>query len=291
MNPLFILGAHRSGTTWVANALCNHSQIFGVQSAAYGGIKESWFFSHLDGRFGDITGKQGYARLIDAFQCTAFFQVSGVPQEFFQTIQPESYADFFDQFMRRAAQHKRNAAYWLEKTPVHTLYLSRLVQYYPKARFIAVARDVEHVVISAWHLKYPARKYTSADAPFFLLRLLFHWLKYQCYVHHFSSRFPDRFFKLNYSNLKSDPKNHFLNCLTFLGLDWEDTVLEMRYAPNTSFSESALAKNLALPKPYLVFLRAAAWCGGCLPYDVFALHERIRAPRNKEPIPYSSPIN
>lgn len=48
--PVFVVGRNRSGTTWLANQLCEHPDIAGVQQERRHGIHESAYFGCLDGR-------------------------------------------------------------------------------------------------------------------------------------------------------------------------------------------------------------------------------------------------
>lgn len=285
MKPLFVLGVHRSGTTWVANALCNHSRIFGVQSPAYGGIKESWFFSHLDGRFGDLTHAENYMRFLQVFQHTAFFQVSGVSSAFLRSLKPRDYADFFDRFMQEAALQKPHVTYWLEKTPVHTLYLEHLTCAYPAARFVAIQRGFAGVLLSSWHLK-KQNPPAHAQMPLsYVLKVGWHWLKYQRYIQHYAGRFPARFFTLHYEQVVKDPEAHFRAAVSFLELEWEESVLELSFPPNTSFENDSHSFRERLHEtqpPVPGFIEAI---GKYIPFFVFSFQERLRKPRNKEVLP------
>lgn len=56
--PVFVVGRNRSGTTWLANQLCEHPDIVGVQHERHHGIHESAYFGLIDGRFG-ASGRVG----------------------------------------------------------------------------------------------------------------------------------------------------------------------------------------------------------------------------------------
>ncbi len=45
VSPIFVVGARRTGTTWLGNIICNHSRVAGVQGGAkQEGILETAFF-------------------------------------------------------------------------------------------------------------------------------------------------------------------------------------------------------------------------------------------------------
>jgi len=280
LSPIFVIGAHRSGTTWVANTLCNHSAVFGIQAAGYWGIKESWFFSHLDGRFGDLS-QENYRKLLSVFTRTTFFELSGVRREELQALCPRDYADFFGAFMAMAAErvapHEGQHHYWLEKTPVHTLYLQQLISSYPDARFVGIEREIEAVVRSATHLNRHKDAAFSAT-PVFLARSVLHWHKYRAYLEHFSSRYPDRFFVLKYDELQEDTANRFRAVLSFLRLEWEPDLLSGKFDRNTSFRNAQKRDTLSRDETRMIGILSGV--AQLVPFRLFKLHEAFRPARN-----------
>lgn len=280
LRPLFVIGVHRSGTTWVANTLCNHSQIFGLQSDQHYGIKESWFFSHLDGRYGDIGIQSNYDNFINSFQRTYFFKISDVDFDELISIRARNYHEFFEIFMTHAASQRPSIKYWLEKSPVHSLYLNKLISYYPSAKFIAVERTLENVALSAFGLMNEDSSFTTIPLSN-LLRTVINWHKYYQYIHHYVGKYPDKFFYLHYEKLLEDPKFFFKACIDFLNLDWEVNILEQRFDRNTSFPGAR--KNLDDRSKNII-----NWLNKMLkllPFGFYHMHERIRKSRIAEPIP------
>lgn len=117
--PIFVLGKHRSGTTWLANQLCQHSHIVGVQHEAHGGIHESAYFSTVYGRYGDLITKSNFIELVEVLAASDYFRLAGATKEYLYSLWPTTYQDLFKQAMDDLADRK-GASHWLEKTPPHT---------------------------------------------------------------------------------------------------------------------------------------------------------------------------
>lgn len=285
--PLFVVGVQRSGTTWLANTLCNHPRVYGVQSEKYGGIVESWFFSHLNGRFHPLNQEQNYRLFLDHFCRTPFFRESGVGRAQLQRRRPASAAAFFLSFMQLAARQKPHCRYVLEKTPVHTLYLPELATTFTEAKFVSVTRSVEGVVASALRLEATAAGAGEERAAVWQLAwLVFHWRRYQAFLDHFRRRYPHRVCHLVYEALVDDAEAEFRRCLACLGLAWDAALLQERYGRNTSFAgKTAAGKNRLRPRQksiiQLVYLVARL-----VPYRAFYCREKRRRPRTREPIPF-----
>jgi hypothetical protein len=104
--PIFVLGKHRSGTTWLANLLCQHPQIAGVQHARHHGIHESAFFSHVYGRYGDLAVWSRYAEFVEVVAASDYFRLAGATREFLYSLWPTSYEGVFRAVMDRFAAQR-----------------------------------------------------------------------------------------------------------------------------------------------------------------------------------------
>lgn len=148
VTPIFVLGRHRSGTTWLSNALASLPEIFVPAHERHWGVHESAFFSHLV-RYCDHGRTDADLRAIKClFERSDFFSLSGLatgPE--IEGLRP---ADYFRVVMDTAAR-QRGALFWLEKTPAHTLHAKFLRSAFPDARFIAIVRHHRDVVASNVH--------------------------------------------------------------------------------------------------------------------------------------------
>ena len=151
--PVFIVGIERSGTTWLANILCQHSNITGIQAKRHYGIHESVFFSNIEEKFGNLSDDNNFIQLVEILSSSDYFILSGLNKDILYEERPKTYHDFFRLIMERFAE-KRKADFWLEKTPSHSLYLEKISKYYPDAKFIAIKRDIVDTIKSTIRLEY-----------------------------------------------------------------------------------------------------------------------------------------
>jgi hypothetical protein len=75
--PVFVLGQHRSGTTWLANILANHHRVVAVQSDDHFGVHESIFFSHFARAYGDIADETNFRRFAADFAASDYYILTG----------------------------------------------------------------------------------------------------------------------------------------------------------------------------------------------------------------------
>lgn len=155
--PIFIVGTNRSGTTWLANILCNHSNIACVQAEEHFGILETGFFSTLPEYFGDIRDDDNFIVFVEAFSKSDYFVLTGLDKDLFYKKRPLDYPTFLKILMDNYAE-KKGTDYWLEKTPSHSLHLNEIFRYFPDAKIIGIKRDIISVVKSSVKLRDHLRK-------------------------------------------------------------------------------------------------------------------------------------
>jgi hypothetical protein len=62
---IFILGLHRTGTTWLANQINEHSAVAPVQHPKHFGIHESDYFTYIYGHYGDLRHRTNYIGFVE----------------------------------------------------------------------------------------------------------------------------------------------------------------------------------------------------------------------------------
>ena len=241
--PIFLVGAPRTGTTWLANLLCNHSSIAGVMRETHFGIYESAFFSNIEGKYGDLQNDDNFDKFMEIFSMSKYFKFSKLEKNIFFKEKPKTYPDFFRLFMDNFAKIQR-AEFWLEKTPAHALCLEKISKYYPDARFIAINRDVIDTIKSTVKLIY-AGQWSGNNFPklIIILRSLLQYITYNKNINIFSKK--TKLIKIvQYENLKSSKKNVLNGICEFLNINFEHNMLNEKYKQNTSFKSKQDRKQI-----------------------------------------------
>jgi hypothetical protein len=145
---LFVIGRHRSGTTWVSNILASLPEVYAPSHEVHQGVHESALFSHLVPYCNHGRTKSDLLAIQYLFERSDFFRLTGLRAG--PDILEHGVVDYFRQVMEQAAAGKR-ARYWLEKTPAHTLYAGFLRLSFPDAIMLGVRRDHHAVVASNIH--------------------------------------------------------------------------------------------------------------------------------------------
>ena len=78
--PLFILGRHRSGTTWLANALATLPEVYAPEHASPRKTHESAFFSHLVRHCNHGRTESDLREIKRLFEHSRFFALTGQAQ-------------------------------------------------------------------------------------------------------------------------------------------------------------------------------------------------------------------
>ncbi len=264
--PIFVLGLQRSGTTWLANCLGGHPLIAAVESAEHRGIHESIFFSHFARAFGDLRQDDNFRRFVGAFTTCDYFLLSGMNRDRFLADCPRDYAGAFRLVMDHVAE-RAGADYWLEKSPDHTMLGPELATLFPDARFVGILREPDALMRSRlW--AYGRRP----PGPVLRIpRVLAGGVSISLHARALADfcRRSDRALLLTYEELLDDTRGTLERVTDFLGCDFDDTMLAVRYAPNTSFKNPARPTG-TLTRPDKVVLGIARVLAGLIPWRLLA---------------------
>ena len=146
--PIFVLGRHRSGTTWLSNIIASYPDVYAPQHPLHHGIHESAFFSRLVPYCNGGRTAADLLAIKHLFESSDYFLLTGLERG--PDIVVNGYAKYF-RIVMDAAATKHGARYWLEKTPSHTLHARFLAESYPDAVLLAVVRNTGDVVASNVH--------------------------------------------------------------------------------------------------------------------------------------------
>ena len=244
--PIFVLGNHRSGTTWLANQLCLHPEVAGVQHDDHHGIHESAYFSCIVGRYGDLREKTNFVELVEVLAASDYCRIAGISKEFLFELWPTSYEDLFRSLMDAFAR-RSHAKYWVEKTPAHTEYVEDLARAYPDAYFVGVRRDLPSVVASSLNMDRHRSISTQAVARLkLMLTVSLRWTYFNRLLENFADR-SERMLFLTYEEMRSDLPGVMERICEHIDAPFHAGLLESEFAANTSF-ESRGARDDALGK-------------------------------------------
>ncbi len=203
-DPIFILGAARSGTTWVYDIFSAHPNVAGVF--------ESWLFTKENGIGSWFTHAHwppkasGLGRFLQREQVVEISR-EVVQQMMSQAIEPEH------QFM-------------VEKSPSH-LYAIKLIQeIFPQARFIHVLRDGRDVCVSVraatrswmpdWKRSFGSSMTQSAKS----------WRDAVRRARNEGKALGDHFLEVRYEELRTDPFPNYKKMFDFCGIPYDDAILQ-----------------------------------------------------------------
>ncbi|MFY8327034.1 sulfotransferase family protein [Pseudoalteromonas sp. ZZD1] len=146
MKKIFIVGRHRSGTTWLANILASHKDVYTPVHLEHKGQHESAFFCNVvpyctEGNEVNIN------KLIDVFTKSDFYNLLLETGQIKTDKIIKTEYDYFSGVMDCAASNAECGA-WVEKSPSHTLILNDLIDNYPEAVFVAIKRNFLDTVTS-----------------------------------------------------------------------------------------------------------------------------------------------
>lgn len=241
IKPIFIVGRHRSGTTWLANILASLPDIYTPTHELHKGQHESAFFSNLVPYCNWGNSYNDLLAIKNIFEASDFFRLLGLGCG--PNILALGYAQYFREVLNKAAE-KNKAGYWLEKTPAHTCFLGYLKKTYSDAVFIAVARNDLDVVRSNVY-------------KFGNFRSLKSWFKEAIVTgmyNKITKRYCDVIYTVRYEDLVNDYQKAISGVLEYLGLD---SKLDARseYKPDSSYDLDApkiLAWQLFISKVALL---------------------------------------
>lgn len=191
---LMVLGAPRSGTTWLANMLQAHPLVAGAGEA------ESWLFVALQDVWAnhDRPGPHGLAHWLHQAALTAAVR------------------RFCDTIFAAARDRERPEAQWfVEKTPQHAASLDRIGRVYPDAAFVHLVRDGRDVAHSMFEADIGEVDDPAAGAAL--------WARLVRAARHDGPRLA-RFREVRYEELFADPWGGVADLLRWLGLPADDNV-------------------------------------------------------------------
>jgi len=213
-NQVFILGAPRSGTTFLASLL---------SLTSYGAPFETQFipkyFKKFD-VFGDINNFTNFSKILDAImseRAVMQWKLDINKQEFFDSFNGNvNYADLVNKLC--AMNGRMPEGKLGEKTPWYLLELPMIVELFPKAKFIYIIRDGRDVALSLLEKDWgPNNIYTCAE----------YWKRLNAQTKEFDMLENNgQLIRLRYEDLLNNPEEYVFKIYKFLDEPLNNEALE-----------------------------------------------------------------
>lgn len=185
--PIFILGMPRSGTTLVEQIISSHSDVYGAGELRY---------------LGDAIDK------IDLKNAT-------VDNDMLKAIRTEYYGKISDL--------NTDQKFITDKMPANFRWVSFIKLAFPEAKIVHINRNPAAVCWSNFKLYFPAN---GMRFTFDMEDIAHYYGLYQDLMGFWRKMFPDGFYDIFYEKLTENQLEETQKLLTYLGLDWQDTVMD-----------------------------------------------------------------
>lgn len=219
-NPIFIVGSPRSGTTALAAALSEHSELWtGGESTVL------YHLFHPD-------------RLHKVFEWGTLLPASSLRT---QHIGEDEFLRALGVGVNALFTTRSGGKRWIDQTPTYTLMLEELAVMFPDAQFLHILRDGRKVVHSMLHmLQHPQRVDPQQDTSWQDSKFMnfvaerfsnfrsacLEWIRHVQSAMEFQQRHPDRCLTVVNEALAAQPKQGFGDIFRFLRVPHEIAPIE-----------------------------------------------------------------
>lgn len=193
LNPIFIVGMPRSGTTLTEQILASHSNVYGAGEVGY--------VNELAKQAEQLTN-QKYPSCISTLSAEHIQQLK---QSYLEKIQAQS----------------GNASYFVDKNPLnyHSIGFIKLV--FPEAKFIYCKRGAMDNCVSIFKLPFDDNQTYSHD----LKALGLYYQQHEKLMDYWQQCYPNDIYLNQYEETVADIETQARGLLSFLGLNFEQDVL------------------------------------------------------------------
>lgn len=194
--PIFIIGMPRSGSTLLEQILCSHSEV--------GGIGESHEMPKL------MTSIYAYAEM----------NVEMYLREYLLKDEKSLYL-LRKKYATDAIKKIKHKKYYVDKMLNNFKFVGFIKNLIPDAKFIYIKRNPLDTCLSCYEKKFVGHEYAYdfialADNYIAMSKLVAHWVKL----------FPTDIYQINYEDLVVDTASQVEKCLSFIGLEMQDSCLK-----------------------------------------------------------------
>jgi len=222
-NPVFIVGAARSGTTLLQYMLRSNPELSFPTAESHFIIP----FHKFRNKFGDLSQQDNLIFLLEEiykFRKPFFdddvhgldFNPAALAEEFHKAgIQ--NISGVISAIFRKNAQGEGKKR-WGDKTPYYVFHMETLLEMFPNAQFIHLIRDGRDCALSMlerkWHLQIFNIYHTACT-----------WDRYVTAGKMFGDLFPEHYIELRYEDLLTHPEKSLKILCAFLNIEFSESVI------------------------------------------------------------------
>ena len=219
---IIIVGAPRSGTTWLSNIINQHPDVVGI------GREMKLFSAYIK-------------PLVDAWDNEKFRLESGQWKQGHPLIwSQQEFDDFITDFICKTyikfLEIKPTATHILDKHPGYSISIDLIMKYLPNVKFIHVIRDGREVVPSMMsankRIGFGYGKLNEAAR---------HWRDSVVLCRGGASKYPDNFFQVRYNELKNEGESVISELFQFCNLKHDKDLIEQLIVEN-SYEKNAVSR-------------------------------------------------
>lgn len=252
ISPVFVVGCGRSGTTLLRLMLHRHSQLYIAKESYF--IPEMYPFWHEG--MGDDEIDAFVSKIMEypkppeqaAIDFLGWDQ-AGL-REYCMQMRNSRYSDVVTGLYTHGMA-KESKIYWGDKTPRYIINLPLLYSLFPHAKFIHLIRDGRDVTLSY---------YKCGWGPGNILEGARLWRNRVNAGRAFHAANPDaNYYEMRFEDLLEAPEMALRKLCDFIGLQYEENMLEYHKNTEQSFGENEHLENHALLRSPINSKRSKAW--------------------------------
>ena len=204
--PIFILGMPRSGTTLLEQIIGGHSAVGNTGESR--GLDIALFKATQALGLQAATGQFSLIRNVPKLSARGLKALRGSYIEYQQLLS--------------------NKAVLTDKALSHVSWVGLLANLFTRAKFVYIERNVLDNCVSLLQQDFKNAPYSNTPTGCVLEHADYHKK-----IMHWKTLYPDRLHCLKYETLVAEPATEACDLLKFLGLHWEDRVLDFKRRSNS----------------------------------------------------------
>jgi len=255
VNPVFIVGMNRGGSTLLGNILCRHPHVVAPRHSLHSGCHESQLLRQV-WYWGDLSDTRNFIRFLELYSSGDFFTLAEGDKEYFYKHRPHDFYQFFFELMERLAV-RHGAKYWATKLDQEFYhhpselkrFLSMVADRYDAPKFVGILRDLPGVLKSRLRMRVGAdnvsRVRLSVRQQWFALSQTIRYVAERPRIQQIVSDWNG--LMLGFREVVDDLENTTYRICSYLDLEYSPGMLERQFARNTSFKDARERQQIIAP--------------------------------------------